>query len=79
MNLWYSVTLIKDTLNKGHLITRNTFLAPLWKFIMLNDPSTKDKYAGPNGVHYRGVPLYIQYYTELFIMYVLVVYSQAVH
>ncbi len=46
---------------------------------MLNDPSTKDKYAGPNGVDYRGVPLYIQYYIELFIMYVPVVYSQAVY
>ena len=46
---------------------------------MLNDPSTKDKYAGPNGVDYGGVPLYIQYYIELFIMYVPVVYSQAVY
>ncbi len=25
---------------------------------MLNGPSTKNKFAGPNGVRYRGVPLY---------------------
>ena len=53
--------LIKDTLNKGHLTTRDTFLVPFWYFRVLNDPSTKDtfikkdKFAGPNGVCYRGL------------------------
>ncbi len=33
----------------------DTFLVPFWYFSMLNDPPHKGKFAGPNGVHYRGV------------------------
>ncbi len=46
---------------------------------MLNDPSTKDtsikrsKFAGPNGVRYREVPLYMYYVMVVVVIVVVIV------
>ena len=55
---------IKDTLNQGHLSNEGTVCSPNHLELCTNLPlnyghlSIQDSQLGPNGVHYREVPLY---------------------